>query len=144
MVELEAPVRGDAFGFLRGAPVLAHRERRAVVDRRQAAAQRDLALQLQLLRGLVGGIDPACVLQLGKGVFIQVEPLRLAELGIGGEPQPSEVFADRGDIFLAAALCISVVDPQQELARPLVVALPGEQPVVKRSAQVADVEAARG
>ena len=43
-------------------------------------------------------------------------------------------------MFLTAALCIGVVDPQQELAAGLF----GQQPVMQRGADIADMERAGG
>ena len=123
-----------------GALFLGQRQRCAVVDRRQPAAEQDLALELEFLLGFVCGIDPARIAQLGKGRLIGIEPCRLTLLACGLNPQPFEVRADRLDIFLAAALGIGVVDAQDELAP----CFAGEHPIVERSADIADMQPARG
>jgi hypothetical protein len=59
---------------------------------------------------------------------------------VGGEAKPGKIGADRLDIVLAAACRVGVVDAQQEPPA----ALPGQQPVMQRGADIADVEIARG
>ena len=59
MVEPEAPVRPPPLRLEPGAVRVAQRERGAVVDRRPAAAELHLALELQLLRRLIGRIGAA-------------------------------------------------------------------------------------
>ncbi len=58
-LEQEAPVRPAALALEAGALGRRQRQRGPVIDRRLAALQLALALQRQLLRGLVAGIEPA-------------------------------------------------------------------------------------
>src|SRR5690606_12552913 len=97
MIELEAPVRCDPFGFLRRALGRGKPERPAVVDRRQPATERDLALEVELLRRLIAGIDPLRRLQPLECLVIQRQPLRLPLLTVRLQPEPSEIGADRVD-----------------------------------------------
>ena len=138
MVEPETPVRRDAFGLLGGALRIRQRQRGAVVDRRQPAAQLDLALEIEFLRGLVRGIDAPVGAQFLERRFVGGEAQRLALLTVRFQTQPRKVGADRIDIFLAAALRIGVVDAQDESAAGLA----GQHPVVQRGADVADMQAA--
>src|SRR5687768_2937958 len=97
MVELESPVRIDAFGERRDLGL-------ALIDRRQAAAEQHLAAKLQLLGRLVAGIDPAGLAQSLELALINCEPLRLPHRGVRFEAEPIEILDDRRDIFLAAPL----------------------------------------
>ena len=56
------------------------------------------------------------------------------------QPQPGQIGLDRRDVLLAAALQIGIVNPQQEPPASLL----GEQPVVQRRADIANVERAGG
>ena len=141
VIQFEAPVRrlaGSGFG---GVIRLGEGERGAVVNRRQAPAQRDLALQIQLLRGLVAAIGPALGHQPGEFTLIQGETRGLALFAIRMQPQPRQIRPDRLDVILAAAGGVGIVDAQQEVAvlagKP---GLAGDQPVVQRRADVADVK----
>jgi len=122
MIEPETPVRADALGFEARTIGIGERERGAIIDRRQAAAEQDLALEIELLLGLIGRIDAACGGQLGETAFVEIETLRLARLAIGDEAEPGKVVADREHMLFARALAVGVVDPQQEppalFARP--------------------------
>ena len=130
MVELEAPVRGDALGHggVRGL---------ALVGRRKLAAEQDLALDVELFWGFVAGIDPAGIAQFFELALVQVEPLGLAERRGGDEAEPIEIGVDRVDMLVAAAIGIGIVDAQQEAPA----GLRAEQIIMQRGADVADVEA---
>jgi hypothetical protein len=54
------------------------------------------------------------------------------------KPQPGKISADRRDMLLTAARRIGIIDPQQEFPASLL----GEQPVVQRGADIADMERA--
>ena len=138
MLELEPPVRPPSLG-LEPRPVrLAQRERGAVVDRRQASPELDLAPELELLRRLVGRIDPPRRVQSLQRGLVAAEPVRLAVLFVGIEPEPGKILADRRHERLFAPCLIGIVEPKDELAPRL----SRPQPVVKRGADVADVEPA--
>ena len=89
VIELEAPVRRDSVGFLCRAIFLAQGQGRAVIDGRQSAAELDLALQLQLLRGFVAGVDAAIRLQGLERRLVMRKPLGLTLLSIGLEAEPT-------------------------------------------------------
>jgi hypothetical protein len=129
VVEAKAPVRHAA---------VRHRRvrRLALVDRRQAPAKQHLAAQVQLLWRLVAGIDPARRLKPLELAFVEVEALRLAHDRVGVKAEPIEIIADRLVELRRRALAVGIVDAQQE--PPAV--LPGEQEIVKRGADVADVQ----
>ena len=144
MVKQEAPVRrlarrcpGRMVGFGQG-------QGGAVIDRRQAAPQRHLALEVQFLRAFIAAIDPARGLQPLEGFLVQRQPRRLPLLAIGGQAQPGKVSADAIDELLLAARRVGIVDPQQEAAAPLLTAPLRQHPVVQRRAQVAHVQVPGG
>ena len=140
VIQLEAPVR-PATLFLESGPLgFAQVQRRPVIDRRLAAAELNLALQVQFLRGFIGRIDPARCLELFQLRFIAIEPRRLALLLVRCQPQPSQVGPDRLDIFLFRPLRIGIVEPQQKCPALLL----REHPVVQRGADIADMKMARG
>src|SRR5690606_6832191 len=68
--------------------------------------------------------------------LVECQPRRLPFLAIGLEPEPRQVLPDRFDEPLLAACGVGVVDPQEEAPAGLA----GQQPVVQRGAQVADVQ----
>src|SRR6185436_17041227 len=108
-VEQEAPVRLLSGGGPRRMVRVGQRQRGAVVDRWQSAPEQDLALQFQLLRGLVAAIDAARLEQSCEFSFVKRRPCGLPLLTVGNEAQPGEVLADRCDVFLAAAFGIGIV-----------------------------------
>ena len=63
MIQLEPPMGRAPFGLIGGDLVRGQRQRGAIIDRRQAAPQQDLAPQLQFLLRFIGGIDMAGGLQ---------------------------------------------------------------------------------
>ena len=140
MVELEAPVRHDAIGLQRGAIGVAQRERRTVIDRRQAAPRGDLALQIELLPRLISGIDPPGVAQLLETRLIDRKARRLPLLAIGDKSEPVQIGANPLDETLFAARGIGIVDPQPEF--PAIFARP--QPAMQRGADVPDMQHAGG
>ena len=106
----------------------------------RAAPQQHLALQVQLLRGFVTTIHTPRRPQPFKLAFIQREPRRLPLLARVIQPQPREVRADADHMLLQRTRGVGVVDPQQECATGLL----GQQPVVQRGADIADMQFARG
>ena len=72
MVEAEAPVRGDALGHRRVGGL-------ALIDRRQAAAEQDLAAQVELFGGFVAGVDAARRLEPVELALVEGEALGLAD-----------------------------------------------------------------
>ena len=140
MVEPEAPVRLLSRRCLRCMIGLGQRQRGPVVDRRQPAPEQHLALELEFLRCLVAAIDPPRLDQPRKLPLIQIEPRRLPRLPVGHDPEPGEIGADRRDMLLAAALEVGIVDPEQKAPGML----SGQQPVVQRRADIADVQIAGG
>ena len=139
-VEQEAPVRLFACPGLGGVIGFGQAQGRAVIDRRQAATEQDLALEVQFLRGFIAAIDPARCDQPLEFTLIQIKTKRLPLFPIRRDAQPGQIGANRLDIFLAAAFGIGIVDPQHEA--PTCIA--GQQPVVQGGADIADVEGAGG
>ena len=129
MVEPEAPV---------GRMALRHRRigRFPLIHRRQPAPEQDLAPDLQLLGGLVAGIDSPGALEPLELALVEVEPLRLPDHLVGIEPQPCEIVANRLVELGGRPLAVGVVDPEDE--PPAV--LPREQEVVQRRPDVPDVQ----
>ena len=109
VVEAEAPVRGDAVGDGRVGGL-------ALVDRRQAAAEQDLAAQVEFFGGFVAGVDAARRLEPVELALVEGKALGLANDAVGGEAEPGEVGVDRVDERFGRALGVGVVDAQQELA----------------------------
>ena len=138
MIKLEAPVWAAAFGLEPGPVGDCQRQSGAVINRRLAAAELDLALELQLLRRFPGRIDPARRAQPLERCFIGVEAGGLALLAVDIETEPGEIVADRHHIGLLAPRLIGVVDAQQKATALLA----GPKPVVQRRADVADMETA--
>ena len=110
MIELEAPVRLAPFRFIASDLLCGQVERCAVIDRRLAPAELDFALQVQFLRGLVSGIDPAIGLQLRQMFRIAVKTRRLALLFVGCQPEPRQIGPDRIDIFFLRPLGIGIIE----------------------------------
>ena len=137
-LQLEAPVRPAALGLVCPSLGLRKLERGAVVDRRTAGLALQPALQLQLLGGLIAGIEPAGGLQgLGRGT-VAGKPGRLPLQLVPRKAEPGEILLDGGGEGLGRALGIGVVETQQEFAA----GLPGMQPVEQGHARVADVQLA--
>ncbi len=130
MIEPEPPVGRDAVGRW---GVIGF----ALVDRRQLAPEQDLALDIQLFRRFITGIDPAIGAQPLEFLAVNREPLGLADRRSGVEPEPVEIGNDRLDMLLAAALEIGVVDAQQKPPA----ALRAKQIIMQRGADIADVQA---
>ena len=137
-VQQKAPVRALARRLAGSMIGFGERQRGAVIDRRQAPAEQDLALQFQFLRGLVAAIDPSGGDQLLELGLVKIEPGRLALFPVPIEAQPFEIGLDRGDMLLAAAFQVGIVDPQQEPPAGLL----RQHPVVQRGAHVAHVQRA--
>ena len=140
MIEPEAPVRPAPLRLEPGAVGLGQRQRGAVVDRRHAPAEQDLALELQLLRRLIGRIDPARPRAAARA------PLHSGRTGrTGGAPRPAveaepgEIVADRRRQIPRSLRSRSVSSMPQEEA-PALLARP--QPIVQRRADIADMEPA--
>ncbi len=84
MIEPEAPVRPPPLRLEPRPLGVAQRQRGAVVDRRPAAAEQDLALELELLRGLIGRIGAAGLAQPRERRLVAAEPRPT-----GGAPRPA-------------------------------------------------------
>ena len=80
LLELEAPMGLASLCFERGAILICELQRGAVIDRRLAAGELALALQLELFGRLVGRIEPAASLQLLDRRVVAREAVRLAHL----------------------------------------------------------------
>jgi hypothetical protein len=83
--------------------------------------------------------DPARGLQLLELALVEVEPLRLANHSVGLKAEPVEIVADRLIELGRRALAVGIVGPQDELAAMFL----REQIIMKRRANVADVQPAR-
>ena len=136
MIEPEAPMRTAPLRLQRAPLGRAQRQGGAIIDRGQAPPERDLALELQLLRRLPGRISAPRFGQPRQRRFIMVEARRLPLLTVRDEAKPGEIGANGLDVFLGRALLIGVVEPEQEAA-PI---LPRPQPIVQRGADIADME----
>lgn len=133
--EHEAPVRLSAFAFQARPVGVAELERSAFVDRRAALREQALALELELLRRLVAGIEAADRDQPVAGGIVVLQPVRLPLLARPIEAKPGKVALDRGFVLGLVALPVGVVEAQDEGA-----AVPsGEQPIEQRRAHVAHV-----
>jgi hypothetical protein len=139
-VEQEPPVRLLSCRSPGGMIGLAQRQRRAVIDRRQPAPEQHLALEFEFLRALIAAIDPPSGDQPGELRLVNPEPRRLPFLAVPMQPQPFEVRLDARNMLLAAAFGIGIVDPQQKPPARLL----GQQPVVQRRADIADMQRAGG
>jgi hypothetical protein len=109
-------MRPAAFRLEGGAVLRGELKRRSVVDRRLAAAELALAPPLQLLLGLVAGIEPSRRAQpigrrvvLGLAVALAGEQIRL-------DPEPGQILPDCLGERFGRALSVRVVEAQQELA----------------------------
>ena len=129
-------MRPAAFAFEPRAIGVAELERGAVVDRRAALRQQALALELELLRRLVAGIEAADGDQPVAGRVVVRQPVHLPLLARPIEAEPGKVALDRGFVLGLAALPVGVVEAQDEgAAVPL-----GEQPIEQRRAHVPHVQ----
>ena len=140
MVQLEAPVRRATLGFIGGDLVRGQRQGGAVIDRRQAAPEQDLAAQVQFLARFIGGVDMAGCLERFEPRFIEGEAVGLFFLAVPMEAEPLQVGFDRIRIFGAGAFEVGIIKAQQELATGF--ARP--QPIMERGADIADMEIAGG
>jgi hypothetical protein len=132
-------MRAPAGGFQLRAIRFGQLERRPVIDRGHAARELPLASAIQLVRRVIGRIEPAGRLQPADGFGINIEALRLASFLVPIQPQPAHILADAFDIFLARPLQVGVVEAQNELP-PLAA---GEEPVQQSGPEVADMDASR-
>src|SRR5262245_270465 len=111
LLELEAPMRLASLGFKARFVLLDQLERGAVIDRRTPARELTLALELEFLGSLIGGIKPPFPLQcLDRGV-IAAETVRLAYLLRPIDADPGEVLLDAARKFLGRALPVGVIEP---------------------------------
>ena len=90
----------------------------AVIDRRLAAGELALALELELLRRLVSGIEPPARFQLLDRLGIAVEAVRLAHLLGPLDAEPVKILLDAAREFLRRALPVGVVEAEDQAGRP--------------------------
>ena len=92
-------MRLAARGFERGP--LGRREAQggAVVDRRKAARLLQLSPPVELLRRLIGRVEPAEILEPSGGLVIGRHPLRLPAQEIRANSEPGQVRLDRVGVF---------------------------------------------
>ena len=115
--ELEPPVRPAALAFQPRPVGVGELQRRAVVDRRPALGEQTLALELELLRRLVAGIEPAGGDQRVARRVVVRQPVRLLLVARPIEAEPLEIALDRGLVLGLAARPVGVVEPQDEAFR---------------------------
>ena len=139
-LEQEAPMRLAALG-LQLRPILRRElQRGAVIDRRQAARELALAAAVELVGGLVAGIEPPGRAQALGGRVVDRQPLATGGWSRSGT-MPSQA---RSSAMASAnsglrARRVGVVIAQQEA--PAMAAR--EQPVEQRRPGIADMEIAR-
>ena len=140
MLQQEAPVTLAPLGPQAILVRIRQRQAGAVIDRGPAHVQQLLALEIQFGRGLEHLVKPALGLQrLGLGA-VAVQPQGLTLDPVPMQAQPVEIALDALDIFLARALPVGIVKPQDEGSA----GLPGDQIVEQRGAQVAHMNVAGG
>ena len=91
VVETEAPVRAPPLGLEPLALGIVELEAGTVVDGRQTARELALALAVELVLGLVAGIEPAPLFQALGRRLVARHARRLTLLALPGEPEPGEV-----------------------------------------------------
>src|SRR5688500_10059151 len=114
VIEPEAPVRPAPLRLEPGAVTLVQLQRGAIVDRRLAAAELDLALEVELLRALISWIDASRLPQPLESGLVPTEARRLAMLLVRSEAEPAEVVAYSLGMRLARPLAVGVVEPKDE------------------------------
>src|SRR5512135_2431474 len=134
MIELEAPMRRLAGGDPARDLLARHCQRGTIVDPGLAALLRELALQVQLLRRLEAGIEPARRLQALGGGGVAVEAVGLTREVVPVEAEPAQIRLDRVGKFRPRALAVGVVETQQEVSA----ALAREEPVDEGRARIAE------
>ena len=139
-LQLEAPVRLAPLRDQRLPIRVRQRQRRAVVDGRQATANLALAAPVQLVGGFETGIEATHLLQPLCCRSIMGEAVGLAHHKIGNRPQPGQIHLDGVRIFGLGALHIRIVEAQNETA----VVAAREQIVEQRRARIAKMDAASG
>src|SRR5690606_27117262 len=108
-VELEAPVRLAAFRFVPPLLLGGEIERRPVVDRRQAAGAGAHALAVELVLGLVGGVEAAGRDQPVAGGIVERRALRLPYEACRRDAEPGEILHDAARVLLGRAGRVRVI-----------------------------------
>src|SRR5262249_28081885 len=132
--------RAAAFGFELLSLRIIQFQSRAIVDGRQSAGELALALAVELILGLVAGIEAPFLLQQLSGRLIARHARGLAFLTLPDQPEPAQVLANALGESFRRSLHVRVVEPQPERAA----VLSRKQPVENSRADVADVQAPRG
>ena len=110
------------------------------IDGRQATCTPDLAPQVLFLGRFKAGIKHPGLLQSLNSGIIDVHAPRLIVCGIREDAQPMQIIEDGIGVFLFRAHRIGIVKTLTEAALVLL----RKQPVEKRGARVADMDAAGG
>jgi hypothetical protein len=137
-VKAKTPMRLAARAFERGPLVRRQTQGGAVIDRRKTARLLALAAPVKLVRRLIGRIEPAQILKLRGGRVVGRHPLRLAAHQVRPNSEPFQIRLDRIGVFRLRTLEIGIVEAEDERAA----AAAREEPVEKRGAGVADMDAA--
>src|SRR5215467_3742195 len=115
-LELEAPMWLATLVLEFGPVGVRELERGAVVDRRFAARELALALQLELVLRLVGRIEPAARFELLYRRVIERKAVRLLRLKRPVETEPDYVLTDSACKLLGRALAVGIVEAEQQAA----------------------------
>ncbi len=137
-IEAKTPVRLAAGGLERGALVVGQAQGGAVVDRRAAERLLALAAAVELLRRLIGRVEPAQRLEFFGGGVVKGHPLRLAADEIGLERRARRD-PPRSSAAYSGFERSTSVSSKRRMNVPPVAA--GEQPVEQSRAGVSDVNA---
>ena len=136
--QFETPVRLAAFRFQLGLVGIGEVQRSAVIDRRAAIGHLQAALALELVTGLITGIEQTLGLELVCRSGIAIKPFGLFERLVPFQTQPGQVGPDTVLIFLRRALDIRIVDPQHKSPARLA----RKEVVEQRGAHIADMKLA--
>jgi hypothetical protein len=133
-------VRAPPFCSEGRALVLRQLQAAAVVDRRQAERELALALAVELVLGLVAGVEPPAALQLLGKRRIALQARRLALLQRPRKPEPPHILANAFGEGFRRPLDVGVIEAQHESTALRF----REQPVEERRPHVADVQTTGG
>ena len=136
--QFETPMRLAALGLEGSLLGIGQVQGGAVIDRRPAIGHLQASLAIEILAGLITGIEQSLRFQRLGGGLIAVKPVRLFERLVPGNAQPGQVGADAVLIGLRRALDIGIVNAQHKGAAGLA----REQIVEDRGADIADMKLA--